>query len=225
MNTKKNIKYDLERFKNLFLEIGLVISLCAVLMAFEWKKWDSNEESIIKTQYTDIPEELVQITRDIPEPPKAQPQTTILEIVKDDVDIQDDLNINIEDDQNTKVDDFVDIKDNTTDAQIIEPEIFYVVEEEPTFPGGYEKLTEYLSNEITYPQVARESGIQGIVYVDFIIEPNGDITNVKAKRGIGGGCDEEAVRVVKNMPNWLPGKQRGIPVRVQINLPIKFILN
>ncbi len=224
MNTKKNIKYDLERLKNLFLEIGLVISLCAVLMAFEWKKYDNNEQSIIKTQYTEIPEDLVQITRDIPEPPKAQLQTTVLEIVKDDVEVQDDLNIDIEDDQNTKVDDFVNIDDNNIDVQIVEPEVFYVVEEEPKFEGGYDKLTEYLSNEIQYPQVARESGIQGIVYVDFIIEPTGDITNVKTKRGIGGGCDEEAVRVVKNMPNWLPGKQRGVPVRVQINLPIKFIL-
>lgn len=224
MNTKKNIKYDLERFKNLFLEIGLVISLCAVLMGFEWKKYNDNDQSIITTQYIDIPEDLVQITCDIPET-KEQSQTTVLEIVKDNVDVQDDLNISIEDDQNTKIDDFVDIKYNITDAQIIEPEVFYVVEEEPAFPGGYEKLSEYLSNEITYPQVASESGIQGIVYVDFIIEPNGDITNVKTKRGIGGECDEEAIRVVKNMPNWSPGKQRGIPVRVQINLPIKFILN
>jgi len=225
MNTKKNIKYDIERHKSLFLEVGLVIALCLTLMAFEWKKYDNNDQFITDKRYIEIPEEVIPITREIIEPPKPQLQTTILEIVKDDVEVQGDLNVNIEDNQNTKVDEFVNIKDDNTDTQVIEPEIFYVVEEEPTFPGGYEKLAEYLSNEITYPQVARESGIQGIVYVDFIIEPNGGITNVKAKRGIGGGCDEEAIRVVKNMPNWLPGKQRGIPVRVQINLPIKFILN
>lgn len=225
MNTKKNIKYDIERHKSLFLEVGLVIALCLTLMAFEWKKYDNNDQFITDKRYIEIPEEVIPITREIIEPPKPQLQTTVLEIVKDDVEVQGDLNVNIEDNQNTKVDEFVNIKDDNTDTQVIEPEIFYVVEEEPTFPGGYEKLAEYLSNEITYPQVARESGIQGIVYVDFIIEPNGDITNVKAKRGIGGGCDEEAIRVVKNMPNWLPGKQRGIPVRVQINLPIKFILN
>jgi len=86
-------------------------------------------------------------------------------------------------------------------------------------------LMTYLGNNIKYPQLARESNIQGIVYVSFIVEANGSISNVKLARGIGGGCDDEAVRVVKDMPKWNPGKQRGKPVRVQFNLPVRFILH
>ena len=72
--------------------------------------------------------------------------------------------------------------------------------------------------------MARESGIQGVVYVTFVVEPDGSISNVRVIRGIGGGCDEEAIRVVKMMPKWIPGNQRGKPVRVQFNMPIKFTL-
>lgn len=103
-------------------------------------------------------------------------------------------------------------------------EIFTWVEQQPVFPGGEEKLFEYLGKNIKYPPMARESGISGTVYVTFVVEGNGQITDVKKLRGIGGGCDEEAIRVVKNMPPWTPGKMNGRPVRVQFNLPIKFTL-
>jgi protein TonB len=85
-------------------------------------------------------------------------------------------------------------------------------------------LYSYLGNNIKYPVMAKESGIQGKVYVTFVVERDGSITDVKVLRGIGGGCDEEAVRVVASMPRWKPGKQRGKPVRVQYNLPVRFTL-
>jgi protein TonB len=94
----------------------------------------------------------------------------------------------------------------------------------PAFPGGEEELFKYLSKNIKYPSMARENGISGTVYVTFVVETNGDITDVKKLRGVGGGCDEEAIRVVKAMPGWSAGKQNGKPVRVQYNLPIKFTL-
>ena len=103
-------------------------------------------------------------------------------------------------------------------------EIFQVVEEMPVFPGGETKLLEYISNNIQYPQVARETGIQGRVFIGFVVEPDGSISNVKLLRGIGGGCDEEAIRVVKSMPKWKPGKQRGKVVRVSYQIPISFKL-
>lgn len=111
-------------------------------------------------------------------------------------------------------------------VQVIEPpvqkeEIFMVVEEQPTLDGLYE----FLSSHIKYPEEAKELGIQGKVFVTFVVEKDGSITEVKVLRGIGGGCDEEAVRVVKSMPKWNPGKQRGTPVRVQFNIPVKFTLN
>ena len=80
-------------------------------------------------------------------------------------------------------------------------------------------------DNVKYPKEAREKGIQGRVFITFIVEKDGSLTNFKVVRGIGHGCDEEAIRVAKMMPNWEPGKQRGKEVRVQFNLPIKFVLN
>ena len=105
-----------------------------------------------------------------------------------------------------------------------ESQVFMVVEQMPEFPGGEEALYKYLRANIKYPQSAKESGIQGRVFVTFIVEPDSSISDVRVLRGIGGGCDEEAIRVVKAMPKWIPGKQRGKPVRIQYNLPVQFSL-
>jgi len=106
--------------------------------------------------------------------------------------------------------------------EVGEEEIFTMVEEMPSFPGGEDSLYKYLGMNIRYPLAAKSNGIQGIVYVTFVISKNGSVKDVKLLRGIGGGCDEEAIRVVQEMPNWNPGKQRGKNVNVQINMPIKF---
>lgn len=113
--------------------------------------------------------------------------------------------------------------EETPPAPVVE-KIFDVVEEQPEFPGGNSKMYEYLRNNIKYPPMASESGIQGTVYVQFVVSKNGSIEDIKVLRGIGGGCDEEAVRVVKVMPNWTPGKQRGKAVNVRFTLDIKFRL-
>lgn len=110
-------------------------------------------------------------------------------------------------------------------AEVTEEDIFQVVEKMPEYPGGEQARALYMVNSIKYPDAARKSGLQGTVYVTFVIEKDGEVTNVKVLRGIGGGCDEEAVRVVKNMPKWKPGEQKGEPVRVQFNVPIKFALS
>lgn len=103
-------------------------------------------------------------------------------------------------------------------------EVFDVVEQMPEYPGGQDKFYTYLKDNITYPENAIKEKIEGIVYVQFVVEKDGSISNVKVLRGIGSGCDEEAVRIVKSMPNWSPGIQKGKPVRVRYNLPIKFSL-
>ncbi len=105
-----------------------------------------------------------------------------------------------------------------------EPEIFTVVEQNPEFPDGQAALMKYLSNNIKYPALARENNIQGKVILQFVVDENGGISDIKAARGIGGGCDEEAIRVVKSMPKWKPGKQRGRPVKVRFTLPVSFKL-
>ena len=101
---------------------------------------------------------------------------------------------------------------------------FTIVEEMPLFPGGTEKMISFLAEHLNYPVAASENGIQGTVYVSFIVKKDGRLTNLKVIRGIGGGCDEEAVRVVGKMPRWKPGTQSGKAVDVQYNLPVLFKL-
>lgn len=110
------------------------------------------------------------------------------------------------------------------EVEVKEEKIFVIVEEDPEFPGGTEALYKYLAENIKYPQEARDKGITGKVYVSFVIEKDGSVSRPRVLREIGGGCGDEAVRVVMGMPKWIPGKQRGKPVRVQFNLPISFNL-
>jgi len=223
-DTKKSAKADLESKKTMFIEIGLVIALAAVLFAFEWKSYEKIELSLASRVVDDTPEEMIEITQhEKPPPPPAPPQqTTIIEIVEDDMEIEDELEIDVEADQETEMQEYVPVEEEEEEE---EAQIFTVVESMPDFPGGDEARIRYLNENIKYPQMARESGIQGRVFVTFVVEKDGSVTDVRVLRGIGGGCDEEAIRVIKNMPKWDPGKQRGKPVRVQFNMPILFKLN
>ena len=156
-----------------------------------------------------------------PQPVEVPKQTTQLEIVQDDVETED-LNINAEVEQNEVIEEYV--APEIEEEEVVEQEIFQIVEEMPSFPGGDVKLMEYIAKNIKYPQIARESGIQGRVFIGFVVEPDGSISNVKLLRGIGGGCDEEAMRVIKSLPKWKPGKQRGKAVRVSYQIPVMFKL-
>ncbi len=110
----------------------------------------------------------------------------------------------------------------TTTAGTDEEEVFVVVEERPMFPGGDSAMYMYLCMNLNYPDIARENKIEGMVYVSFVVEKDGSVSNVRVLRDIGGGCGEAAVEVVKNMPRWEPGRQAGKAVRTQFNLPLKF---
>jgi periplasmic protein TonB len=115
------------------------------------------------------------------------------------------------------------VKEEVIEVEESKP-VFTIVEEMPSFPGGEAERNKFLAENIVYPQQATENGIQGTVYVSFVVDSKGNVTDVKVLRGIGGGCDEEAVRVVKMMPQWHPGKQNGKLVRVLFNMPIYFKL-
>ena len=221
---KKSPKADLESKKLIFVQIGMVIALAAVLFAFEWKTYEKQVIELATRAVDDTPEEMIEITQhEKPPPPPAPPQqTTIIEIVEDDMEIEDEIEIDVEADQETEVQDYVPVEEEEEEE---EAQIFTVVESMPDFPGCDEARIKYLNENIKYPQMARESGIQGRVFVTFVVEKDGSVTDVRVLRGIGGGCDEEAIRVIKNMPKWDPGKQRGKPVRVQFNMPILFKLN
>ena len=209
----------------MFIQIGMVISLLIAWLAFEHKSYDRREidESLLR-QTEVVEEEMVEITKQ--EEPKPQPvevpkQTTQLEIVEDDVEVED-IEINAEVDQTEVIEEYVPVE--VEEEEVSEQEVFTIVEEMPSYPGGDVKLYEYLGKNIKYPQIARESGIQGRVFVNFVVEPDGSVSNVKVMRGIGGGCDEEAMRVIKSMPKWKPGKQRGKAVRVTYTIPVVFKL-
>lgn len=225
MDKRKSSKADLEPKRTIFIELGMIIALAVVLAAFEWKSYDKIEVEQFERIVEDIPEEIVPITeqKNTPPPPKPPPQTTIINIVEDDVEIEEELIIDAEADDQTEVEEYVPVE-SEEEEEVVEQEIFMVVEEQPGFPGGDIARLKYLAENIKYPQMARESGVQGMVYVTFVVEPDGRISNVRILRGIGGGCDEEAVRVIKAMPRWKAGKQRGKSVRVQFNMPIKFTL-
>ncbi|MBC8147032.1 MAG: energy transducer TonB [Bacteroidetes bacterium] len=223
MTEKKTEKADLEKKKIIYTEIGLIITLAFILFAFEWKSYDRIEFNADNMLVVTIDDDVVANTQqNEPPPPKPEQQTTILDIVEDDVDVDNDLDIDAEADQDTEMDEYIFV--DTEEASIVELEIFTVVEKNPSFPGGDEARINFLRKNIIYPEMARESGIQGTVHLTFVVETNGSVSKVSVLRGIGGGCDEEAIRVIKAMPKWEPGKQRGKPVRVQFNMPIKFTL-
>lgn len=204
--------------------MGLIITLAAILLAFEWKSYDKTVEGFGERVVEDIPEEIIPITEQKVKPPPPPPpkKVVVINVVEDDVEVEEDLIIDAEADEDTEMEEFIPI---VVEEEVVEEApIFTVVESMPEFRGGMQELYTYLGNNIKYPVMAKESGIQGKVYVTFVVEKDGSITDVKLLRGIGGGCDEEAIRVVQSMPKWKPGKQRGKPVRVQYNLPVRFTL-
>ena len=207
----------------MFTQIGLIISLAVAWIVFEIKSYDKREFADVGRTVEIVEEEMVEITKQEqkPQPVEVPKQTTQIQVVEDDVEV-DDVDINAEVDQNEVIEEYV--APEVEEEDVVEAEVFTIVEEMPEYPGGLNKLTDYLTKNIKYPQMARESGIQGRVFVNFVVEPDGSVSNINVMRSLGGGCDEEAVRVVKNMPKWKPGRQRGKAVRVSYILPIMFKL-
>ena len=227
MELKKNPKADLEKRRGLYLEIGLVVALVAALVAFNVKSYDKEVKDAIEREAV-LEEEEIIIQTDIQEPPPPPPPevpevTTVLEVVADDKEITNELVVNAEVTDDTKNIEITPVVIEEEEDET-ETQIFTVVENDPEFPGGMEALYKYLAQNMKYPQLARDNGITGKVYVTFVVEKDGSIANPKVLRDIGGGCGQEAIRVVKSMPKWTPGKQRGKPVRVQFNLPVNFSL-
>ena len=226
MEIKKSPKADLESKKLTFTLIGLVVSLFIIWRVFEYKSYDKQTFDDLQRTVEVIEEEMVEITKQEqpkPQPPAPKPQVTQIQIVEDDVEVEDEIDINAEVDQDEVIEEYEFVPE-IEEEEIVEAEIFKVVEEMPEFPGGAAKMMEYIQKNIKYPMMARESDIQGRVFVNFVVEPDGSITNVTVMRGIGGGCDEEALRVVQSMPNWKPGKQRGSAVCCSFTVPIIFKL-
>ena len=202
MEIKKSQKADLDGKKLTFTLIGLVVALFVVWRVFEYRSYDKQNLDTFARQVEVIEEEMVEITKQEQPKPQVQapkPQVTQIQVVEDDVEVED-IDINAEVDQDEVIEEYVYEAPEIEEEDIQEAEVFKVVEEMPEFPGGTAKLLEYIQKNMKYPMMARESDIQGKVYVQFVVEPDGSISKVQVLSGIGGGCDEEAVRVVQSMP-------------------------
>jgi periplasmic protein TonB len=227
MELKKSSKADLENKKNVFLMLGLVVALGVVLLAFEWTSKASSASSLGKMQVQEVEEEIIPITRQEevkPPPPPAVKTIEVLNIVADNVKIDEELKIeDTEADDQTLID-VAPVIQTTAEKEDEEAQVFFIVEEMPEFPGGELALRTYIANSIKYPVIAQENGIQGKVYVTFVVDKDGGISNAKIARGVDASLDKEALRVVNTLPKWKPGKQRGKPVRVSYTVPINFVL-
>lgn len=223
MEAKKNPEADLERTRGLFLNIGFIISLLVVIGAFKYHTreialQDLGEVRDDFEEMQDIP--LTEQPPPPPPPPPAPPEPVPVPEEELPEEIPE-YNFESDFDADTEIIEFAvteEVEEEVAD------EIFDVVEDQPEFPGGEAALYKYIGENIDYPSQARRMGIEGRVYVQFVVDADGSITQVQAVRGIGAGCDEEAVRVVKSMPKWNPGRQRGRAVRVKMIVPINFKL-
>ena len=231
MEIKKSPKANLENKKFMFMEVGLIIALLLVLGAFEWSTTETSVSILEEEVAVVIEEEQVPITQEEqlppPEVPKEPVMSDVIDIVDDDIKVEDNFLISTEDDASLGVE----IKDYVVEQQeeevVEEEEIpFAVVEEKPKFQGKDPNpgFTKWVFSKIVYPEIAKENGVQGRVTLQFTIDTDGSVKNVKVLRGVDSSLDKEAVRVVSSSPKWTPGKQRNKPVRVRFTFPVIFQL-
>ena len=214
MDIKKSEKANLESKKTTFFQLGLVVTIALILIAFEWTSTDRKENAFANL-YDDVMEEEVipQTEQEEPEvetPPEVN-VTDIFEIVDDDVKIENEV---LFFDDRTNADDVVQAYTFTAKAEEEEKEddIFQIVEDMPTFKGGdVQKFSNWVKERVKYPVIAQENSIQGKVFIGFVVEPDGSVSNVTILRSVDKSLDEEAKRVVESSPKWAAGKQRGHP--------------
>jgi protein TonB len=236
MEIKKAKKADLEGQKSTSLLIGYIITLATIFVAFEWTTREYKEtEPVIYAASVPYEEEIIPITQPIfqtaaPPPPVEVPQVAeIIDIVENDEEIEEEEIQSTEDTQEAITGPTGPVVSGPVGPVMAaeegdEGEVFQVVEQMPEFPGGMDKLMEYLSKNIKYPSIAQENNIQGRVIVEFVVNKDGSIVDPVVLRSVDPYLDKEAIRVVKSMPKWKPGEQRGKPVRVKFTLPVMFKL-
>ena len=224
METKKTKKAELESKRPIFLIIGLLLSLSLTLLAFEWKTPVKKAEFIGELKLDAPAEELMPlITEEKKEVAPPVKEVVTFEIVDDETEIDNNLEIFDSEIEANEAIQFQDFIQKETEEEESVPAVWFV-DEMPEFPGGMPSLLKYINTAIRYPIVAQENGIQGKVIITFVIDKAGAVINAKVFRGIDPALDAEALRVVKTLPNWKPGKQNGRAVKVNYNVPINFVL-
>ncbi len=213
-----------ESKKNIITWFSFCLSITAIIYVFEWKTFDQG--SLVQlTNLAENFEDLIEvpITQQPPPPPPVIQQPMIIE-VPDDEEIEEDIIIDL--DINMNEDDvIVEIVSFDTPEEEVAESVFQIVEVMPSPKGGLSAFYKYLSKNLKYPSKAKRMGIDGRVFLSFVVETDGSLTDVTVMKGIGAGCDEESIRVMKRAPKWNPGKQRGNAVRVRFSFPIMFTLN
>lgn len=222
METKKTKQADLRSKRWMFMFVGLTLSLAATLAAFEWKTYGSGDYIEIGSAAHDF-DDLVEIPQTIQEPPKPPVVKQPVLIVVDDEEVLEEIHviIDIEITEDQVIEDII-VTDDLPEEKA--EEVFIVVEDQAAFPGGKAAWGKFLRKNLKYPRHAARTGVEGKVFLSFIVDKNGIISDIKVTRGIGGGCDEEAIRVLSKSPKWSPGRQRGNAVKSRMGIQIRFQL-
>lgn len=235
MQLKKNPKADLTKNSSLYFAIGLAVVLLISWRAIEWKTYDKTGYGYESLNVEDEDDEEVPITEQIktpPPPPPPPPAPEVIEIVEDEEEVEETVIESTETDQEEIVEvEDIEVEDDFDDVDVP----FAVIEDVPIYPGCervpkserracfQEKINKHIRKNFRYPEIAQEMGIQGRVYVQFVIAKDGAITSVRM-RGPDKNLEKEAARIISKLPKMTPGKQRGRAVRVPFSIPITFRL-
>lgn len=235
MQLKKNPKADLTKNSSLYFAVGLALVLFISWRAIEWKTYDKTGYGYESLNVEDDDDEEVPITEQIktpPPPPPPPPAPEVIEIVEDEEEVEETVIESTETDQEEIVEvEDIEVEDDFDDVDVP----FAVIEDVPIYPGCervpkserrtcfQEKINKHIRKNFRYPEIAQEMGIQGRVYVQFVIAKDGSITSVRM-RGPDKNLEKEAARIISKLPNMTPGKQRGRAVRVPFSIPITFRL-
>lgn len=211
--------------KFLVSSISLCLSLLFVIWAFEFQFAEEKVKVELENN-TNAFEDLMEIpqTEQIQKPPVQVQAPTIVEVDDEEIIEVIEVNLDIEMTEDTRIEEVIMVQDAEPMPEETADEIFTIVEQQPEPNGGLKAFYDYVGANLKYPARAARMGIEGRVFVEFVVEKDGTLTDIKVVKGIGAGCDEEAIRVLANAPNWKPGKQRGNPVRVRMVMPIMFKL-
>ena len=228
MEVKKTPKASLENKRALFIEIGLIVALAVVYIAFNWTSKDVQVSTLEAENQVVQEEEIIPITQETPPPPPEAPKIPVLsdqiDIVDDEIEVDNDfLSLEDSDDMGVEIMAYVE----NVQEEVVEEEAipFQLVEEKPSFMGGdANQFSAWVNKRLVYPEIAKENGVQGRVTLQFTVEKDGSVTKVKVLRGVDPSLDKEAVRVVSMSPKWKPGKQRDRAVPVTYTFPVYFQL-
>ena len=228
MEVKKTPKASLENKRALFIEIGLIVALAVVYIAFNWTSKDVQVSTLEAENQVVQEEEIIPITQETPPPPPEASKIPVLsdqiDIVDDEIEVDNDfLSLEDSDDMGVEIMDYVE----NVQEEVVEEEAipFQLVEEKPSFMGGdANQFSAWVNKRLVYPEIAKENGVQGRVTLQFTVEKDGSVTKVKVLRGVDPSLDKEAVRVVSMSPKWKPGKQRDRAVPVTYTFPVYFQL-